>query len=165
MAIITQSSKFWSAGFFCRTHQTINPGAKRLNINKQTLHLNGQHFHIWEVWDPLFISQYRCKLSRPSCFTSFLSCASPTERYTCSITHSLQSTIYSLFQNTMPDIFRQLKRHTKISLIKSLLKIYLTNITQVLFMFMTIKIRYSLDLPLPHTDSCKAFPDQQSEIH
>jgi hypothetical protein len=126
MVTLTQSSKFWSAGVFCRSHQAFNPSPEGLSINKQTLHLNGQHFCIWEAWDPVFKFQYRGQLSRPSRFASFLSYASPTTCYTCSVTHPLQSTIHKLFHNIMPQNLRQLKRHSKLSLTESLLKIYLT---------------------------------------
>lgn len=127
MATLIQSSKFWSAEVFCRSQQAFNPAPRRLSINKQTLHLNGQHFCIWEARDPVFKFQYRGQLSRPTCFASFLSYASPTTHYTCcSLTHPLQSKIYKLFHNMMPDNLRQLKKYSKLSLIESLRKIYLT---------------------------------------
>jgi hypothetical protein len=118
MASLTQSTKFWSAGVFCRSHQAFNPAPKGLSINKQTLHLNGQHFCIWKARDPVFKFQYRGQLSRPSCFASFLSCASPITCYTCSLTHPLQSTAYKQFHNMMRDNLRQLKRHIRSKTVK-----------------------------------------------
>ena len=91
MATLTKSSKFCSAGVLCRSLQAFNHIPKGLSINKQTLHLNGQHFCIWEAQDPTFKFQYRGQLPRPSCFASFLSYASPTTRYQLCKSHNTLS--------------------------------------------------------------------------